>query len=280
MAPRRFAFGEKIASAGVNESLREKPMSGAPALFTPLQIGPVEVANRIAVSPMCQYSATGGSASDWHVQHVMRLSLSGAGLAVLEVTGVTPEGRISPGCLGLYSDANEQALARVIAAMRPWAMPGFKLGIQIGHAGRKGSTPLAWDRGAALTEEKGGWETVGPSAITFSEGVPPPRELSHNEIISLIDAFASSARRAVRAGFDLVEVHAAHGYLIHQFHSPISNKRNDAWGGDEKRRLAFPLAVAEAVRAAVASHIALGARITSTDFLEGGLGVEDAVILA
>ncbi len=255
-------------------------MTGAPALFTPLQIGPIEVPNRIAVSPMCQYSAQDGSASDWHLQHVMRFALSGAGLAVMEATGVNRVGRISPGCLGLYSDENEVALARVVSSVRKFAMPGFKLGIQLCHAGRKGSTPLAWDRGAALTPERGGWETVAPSPISFSDGVPPPRELSHAAILTIIDDFALAAARAVRAGVDLIEVHAAHGYLIHQFHSPLSNKRDDQWGGDEQRRLRFPLAVAEAVRAATPGNVALGARITSTDFVDGALAVEDAVRLA
>lgn len=249
-------------------------------LFTPLKIGPIEVPNRIAISPMCMYMADDGSASDWHIQHVTRFGMSGAGLAVLEATGVEQRGRISPGCLGLYSDANEKAVARVVDIAKRYAMPGFKLGIQISHAGRKGSTPLAWDRGAALTPEKGAWETVAPSAIAFGEGVPAPKELSDAEIRGLIAAFAESAKRAVRAGFDLIELHAAHGYLIHQFHSPVSNQRTDDWGGSEEKRLRFPLAVAEAVRAATPAHVALGARITGTDFIDGGLTVEDAIRLA
>lgn len=255
-------------------------MSDAPALFSPLQIGPIEVPNRIAVSPMCQYSAQDGSASDWHIQHAMRLALSGAGLAVMEATGVNPVGRISPGCLGLYNEDNEQALARVVSAVRKFAMPGFKLGIQLCHSGRKGSTPLPWDRGAALTVERGGWQTLAPSAISFADNAPVPRELTHSEILTIIDDFASAAQRAVRAGMDLIEVHAAHGYLIHQFHSPLSNHRTDQWGGDAARRMRFALAVAEAVRGATPGNVAIGARITGTDFVEGALGVEDAVTLA
>ena len=250
-------------------------------LFTPLQVGPIEIPNRIAISPMCQYSAMDGTASDWHLQHVTRFAMSGAGLAVLEATGVEPIGRISPGCLGLYSDENEKALVPVLAMARKYALPGFKLGIQICHAGRKGSTPLAWDRSSPYQPpERGGWETIGPSPLSFQEGVPPPREMTGEDIARVIAAFAQSAQRAVRAGFDLIEIHAAHGYLIHQFHSPLSNKRNDEWGGDAERRLRFPLAVAEAVRTAVPSHVALGARITSTDFDEAGLNVDDAVRLA
>jgi 2,4-dienoyl-CoA reductase-like NADH-dependent reductase (Old Yellow Enzyme family) len=249
-------------------------------LFTPLKIGPIEVPNRIAISPMCMYSADDGTASDFHIQHLCRFSMSGAGLAVMEATGVNAVGRISPGCLGLYSDENEKALARAVAIAKKYAMPGFRLGIQLSHAGRKGSTPYPWDRGAALTPEKGAWETVAPSAIPFGNDVPAPRELTDAEIRQIIADFAASAKRAVSAGLDLIEIHAAHGYLIHQFHSPLTNKRTDDWGGTLEKRLRFPLAVAEAVRAATPSHIALGARINSTDFNDDGLGVEDAVLLA
>lgn len=251
-----------------------------PTLFTPLEIGPVVASNRIAVSPMCMYSADDGVASDFHIQHLMRLAMSGAGVAVMEATGVTPEGRISPACLGLWSDAHEAALARVVAAARRFGLPDTKLGIQLCHAGRKGSTPLPWNRGAALAPEDGAWETVAPSAIAFGEGAPVPRELTGDDIRRLIDAFAAAASRAARAGFDIIELHAAHGYLLHQFHSPISNRREDEWGGDAERRRRFPLAVAEAIRAATPAHMALGARITGTDFLDGGLTVEDASRLA
>lgn len=253
----------------------------SPALFTPLTIGPIEVPNRIAISPMCQYSATDGTASDWHIQHVTRFAMSGAGTAVMEATGVEPVGRISPGCLGMYSDDNEKAAAHVVEVAKKYALPGFKLGIQLCHAGRKGSTPLAWDRSSPyLPPEKGGWQTVGPSALTFQEGVPPARELSVSEIEDIIAAFGKAAERAVRAGFDIIELHAAHGYLIHQFHSPLSNTREDDWGGDAERRLRFPLACAEAVRAATPRNVAVGARITSTDFDDAGLNVDDAVRLA
>ncbi len=250
-------------------------------LFTPLQIGPIEVPNRIAISPMCMYSAEDGSATDFHIQHLCRFGMSGAGLAVMEATGVDRTGRISPGCLGLYSDENEKALTRVIASAKKYNMPGFKLGIQISHAGRKASTPYPWDRGgAALTPEKGAWQTVAPSAIPFGNDVPAPAELTDAEIRGIIAAFAESAKRAVRAGLDLIELHAAHGYLIHQFQSPLSNTRTDEWGGSADKRLRFPLAVAEAVRAATSRNVALGARINSTDFAEGGLGVEDCVRFA
>ncbi|MDB5532097.1 MAG: NADH:flavin oxidoreductase/NADH oxidase [Hyphomicrobiales bacterium] len=252
------------------------------ALFSPLQIGPVEVPNRIAISPMCMYSAEDGSATDFHLQHALRFAMSGAGLAVLEATAVERRGRISHGCLGLYSDHNEQALARVVAAAKKYALPGFKLGIQLSHAGRKGSTPLSWERvGTVLTPANGAWETVAPSAIPFGEkDWPVPHELSHAEILGLIDAFADATARAARIGFDVIELHGAHGYLVHEFHSPLSNKRTDHWGGDAERRLNFPLAVAEAMRAVTPSHVALGARITGTDFIDNALGVEDAVRLS
>ena len=249
-------------------------------LFTPLRIGPVEVPNRIAISPMCMYSAQDGCASDFHIQHLCRFGMSGAGLAVMEATSVTPEGRISPGCLGLYSDANEAALKRVVNMAKTYNLPGFKLGIQISHAGRKGSTPYPWERGAALTPEKGAWETVAPSAVAFGNDAPSPRELSAGEISMIVEAFAAATARAVRAGLDLIELHAAHGYLAHQFQSPLTNLRNDEWGGTPEKRMRFPLAVAHAMRKATPSHIALGARINSTDFAEGGLDVSDAVALA
>jgi len=268
---------ETVRSGSLQREL--KPMGAA--LFTPLRIGPIETPNRIAISPMCQYSADDGTASDWHIQHVTRFAMSGAGLAVMEATGVEPEGRISPGCLGLYSEANEQALKRVLEIARTYALPGFRIGIQLCHAGRKGSTPLSWDRSSPwLPIERGGWTTLGPSAISFQDGVPPPREMTGDDIARVIAAFGAGAARAVRAGFDVVELHAAHGYLIHQFHSPLSNKRTDEWGGDPERRLRFPLAAAEAVRANTPSHVALGARITSSDFDEAGLTVDDAVRLA
>jgi len=226
------------------------------------------------------YGAEDGCASDFHIQHVMRLAMSGAGLAVMEATAVEPVGRISPLCLGLWSDECEEALARVVAAARRWAPDGARLGVQLCHAGRKGSTPVPWERGGALTAENGAWPVVGPSAIAFGEGAQVPREMSEAEILATIDAFGEAARRAARIGFDVIELHAAHGYLIHQFHSPLSNLRTDAWGGDAERRLRFPLAAAEAVRAATPDHVALGARITSTDFDERGLAVEDACRLA
>ncbi|HWG05913.1 MAG TPA: NADH:flavin oxidoreductase/NADH oxidase [Beijerinckiaceae bacterium] len=252
----------------------------APALFTPLALGPIEVPNRIAVSPMCQYSANDGVASDWHVQHLMTFAMSGAGLVALEATGVERSGRISLRCLGLYSDACEYALGRVLAAARSVALPGTKFALQLAHAGRKGSVHVAWERGKPLTAAEGAWQTLAPSAIPVGEGSPVPEALDEAGIERIIAAFADATRRAVRIGFDAIEMHAAHGYLVHEFHSPISNRRTDAWGGDEERRLHFPCAVADAMRAVTPKHIALGARITGTDFIDGGLTVDDAIVLA
>jgi 2,4-dienoyl-CoA reductase-like NADH-dependent reductase (Old Yellow Enzyme family) len=252
----------------------------ASTLFSPLALGSVTLTNRIAVSPMCQYSANDGVASDWHLQHLMTLAMSGAGLVVVEATGVERHGRISHGCLGLYSDACEYALAKVIAAARSVALPGTKFAIQLSHAGRKGSVHVAWERGKPLTPDDDAWPTIAPSAIAFGEDSPLPIALDEEGIVHTIAAFAEATRRAVRIGFDAIELHAAHGYLVHQFHSPIANRRDDAWGGDAQRRLRFPCAVAEAMRAAAPNHITLGARITGTDFIDGGLTVEDAAVLA
>lgn len=252
----------------------------ASTLFSPLALGPVTVPNRIVVGPMCQYSAHDGVASDWHLQHLMTFAMSGAGLVVLEATGVERRGRISHGCLGLYSDACEYALARVLAAARSVALPGTKFALQLAHAGRKGSVHVAWERGKPLTAADDAWPTVAPSAIPFGEGSPLPIALDEAGIARMIAAFAEATRRAARIGFDAIELHAAHGYLVHEFHSPISNRRDDAWGGDAQRRLRFPCALAEAMRAAAPAHVALGARITGTDFIDGGLDVEDAAVLA
>ena len=248
-------------------------------LFSPLDIGPVRVPNRIAIAPMCQYSANDGCASDWHLYALMNYAMSGAGTVTLEATGVTRDGRISHGCLGLYSDECEYALTRALAAARAVAMPGTKFGIQLCHSGRKGSTQRNWEGSGPLTSETGAWRTRAPSALPYSEKWPVPDELSEAEIEQIIKAFGEATARAARIGFDMVEVHAAHGYLIHQFHSPVSNTRNDAWGGSPEKRLRFALAVADAVSAAAPASMVLGARVTGTDYIEGALTVDDAIQL-
>lgn len=247
-------------------------------LFTPITIGGITLANRIAVSPMCQYSADDGCANDWHLQHLGSLSMSGAGLLIVEMTAVEPEGRITPHCLGLYSDANEAALARVVALCRRWGTA--RLGIQLAHAGRKASAKVPWQGGDPLAASDGAWRTVASSAIPFDAGWPAPQALDEAGLVRIRDGFVAAARRADRLGFDLVELHGAHGYLLHNFISPVSNRRDDAYGGSPENRLRFPLKVAAAVRAVWPRDKALGMRITGSDWIDGALTPDDAAGLA
>ena len=249
-------------------------------LFSPLSLGPITLPNRIAVSPMCQYSASDGSASDWHLQHLMQYAIGRAGMIVLEATGVERAGRISHGCLGLYSDANEAALARVLDPARRIAAPGTAFAIQLAHAGRKASCQVPFMGGRSLPRGEDPWPTVAPSAITFADGWHVPEALDGKGLERVVVAFAQAAERAVRLGFDAIELHAAHGYLLHEFLSPFSNKRGDAYGGNAENRMRLPLEVARAVRAVVPRTIALGARITGSDWADGGLTVDDAVAFA
>jgi 2,4-dienoyl-CoA reductase-like NADH-dependent reductase (Old Yellow Enzyme family) len=219
------------------------------ALFSPIKLADLELENRIVVSPMCQYSADDGSATDWHLGHLAMLANSGAALLVVEATHVERRGRITHGCLGLYSDDNEAALARVIAHCRRAGTA--KLGIQLAHAGRKASSYRPWEGGLGLNKDDDPWETIAPSAIAFGNAWQAPRAMTRDDMDRVRDAFVSSARRAVRLGFDAVELHMAHGYLLHSFMSPIANHRNDEYGGSAAARLRFPLEVARAVRAAV-----------------------------
>lgn len=248
------------------------------ALFSPLTIGPLTFANRIAVSPMCQYSATDGVAADWHLVHLGALANSGAGLVVVEATAVEPIGRITPGDLGLYDDATQEALARVVSYCRRHGQA--RLGIQLGHAGRKASTRRPWDGNVSLGPDEGAWRTIAPSALPFDEGWHVPRAMDEGDITRVRTAFADSARRAVELGFDVIEIHVAHGYLLHEFMSPLSNQRTDGYGGTLEGRMRFPLDLMKAVRDVVPAHIVLGARITGSDFAEGGLLSQDAVVLA
>ena len=220
-----------------------------PHLFSPLDLGPVTLPNRIVVAPMCQYSADDGSATDWHLQHLMQLAISRAGLVMLEATGVTRSGRISQRCLGIYSDENEAAIARVVKAARSVAAPGTRFGIQIAHAGRKASTHVPWEGGKPLGPGEGAWQTVAPSAVPFFEGGPPPAALDEAGLAEVKAAFCQAAERAARAGLEVIELHAAHGYLLHEFVSPLSNHRTDQYGGSLENRMRFPLEVAAAVRA-------------------------------
>ncbi|WP_448956263.1 NADH:flavin oxidoreductase/NADH oxidase [Labrys neptuniae] len=248
------------------------------SLFSPIALGGVTLQNRAVISPMCQYSAEDGSASDWHMVHLGQFALSGAGLLLIEATAVEAVGRITAGCLGLYSDANEAALACVIKVIKNvTAMP---IGIQLAHAGRKGSSHLAWAGGGELLPGEGGWPTVAPSPLPYDSGRSPPQTLDRVGMDRVRDAFVAAARRADRIGLDVIEIHSAHGYLLHQFLSPLTNRREDDYGGSRDARMRFPLEVASAIRAAWPRGKALGARINAADFVEGGATLEDAVAYA
>jgi len=248
------------------------------ALFAPIKLADLELANRIVVSPMCQYSADDGVATDWHLNHLGMLANSGANLVVVEATGIERHGRITHGCLGLYSDDCEAALARVVAHCRRYGTG--KLGIQLAHAGRKASAQRPWEGGKPLAAGEDPWETIAPSAVAFGPNWHVPREMTSADMERVRDAFVAAAKRAVRAGIDAIELHGAHGYLLHSFVSPLSNKRTDGYGGSLAARMRYPLEIAHAVRAAIPRGMPLGARITGTDWVEGGLTPGDAVAFA
>jgi len=248
------------------------------ALIQPIRLRDLVLENRIMVSPMCQYSAVEGSMTDWHFAHLGMLSNSGAALLCFEMTDVEAIGRITPGCSGLYSDANEAALRRIVEFCR--ANGQAKLAIQIAHAGRKASVTAPWLGGKPLRPEEGGWEPVAPSAIPTGEGELVPRALTRGDIKKLVAKFAESVRRADRIGFDAIEIHGAHGYLLHQFLSPLSNRRDDEYGGTLANRMRFPLEVFAAMRAAWPGHKPLGVRVSCTDWAEGGWDIEQTAALA
>ncbi|MBS0536950.1 MAG: NADH:flavin oxidoreductase/NADH oxidase [Proteobacteria bacterium] len=247
------------------------------ALFSPLPLAGVELTNRLVVAPMCQYSADDGAASDWHMMHLGMLANSGAAMVVVEATHVERHGRITHGCMGLYSDGNELALGHVIAAAKTFGTAKF--GVQLAHAGRKASSQRPWEGGTYLRPNEDPWQTIAPSAIPFGEGWHVPREMTEADMDRVRDAFVSSARRALRIGFDEIELHLAHGYLMHSFLSPVSNKRTDQYGGSLANRLRFPLSVVRAVRAVVPKEVPLGARISSVDWRDDGLQADDAVAI-
>jgi len=250
-----------------------------PALFQPLKIGQIELENRIVIAPMCQYSAKDGNASDWHMIHLGHLALSGAALLIVEATAVLEEGRITPTDLGLYSDANEAALARVLAVVR--ANSPIRIGMQLGHAGRKASSRAPWDGGQQIpADDADGWLAVAPSALPHSPGEEPPVALDAAGLARVRDGFASAARRAARLGIEALEIHAAHGYLLHQFLSPLSNQRTDEYGGSLENRMRFPLEVFDAVRAAFPAERPVWARLSATDWVEGGWDLDSSVAFA
>ena len=245
-------------------------------LFEPIAIGAVQLPNRLVVAPMCQYSANDGSATDWHLQHLSQLAYSGAGLVVVEATAVERRGRITHACLGLYSDDNEAALERALHAARRLGGP-TRFGIQLAHAGRKASTRIPWEGGAPLGLSEDPWQTISSSAIPFGDGWHVPQALTAEEIAATVAAFVQAAQRAVRIGFEVIEIHSAHGYLLHEFLSPLVNARTDDYGGPIENRIRLPLAVIRAVRAAVPDKVAVGLRISATDWVEGGWDVAQSI---
>jgi 2,4-dienoyl-CoA reductase-like NADH-dependent reductase (Old Yellow Enzyme family) len=246
-------------------------------LLSPLSLREVTLRNRIAVSPMCQYSAEGGVPTDWHLVHLGSRAVGGAGLVLAEASAVTAEGRISPADTGIWSDEQADAWARVARFV---AEQGAVAGIQLAHAGRKASTDAPWRGGRPLTEGEGGWQPVAPSPLPFAAGYSVPRELDGDDIERVVGAFRDAAWRAERAGFQVVEIHMAHGYLLHQFLSPLSNRRTDEYGGSLDNRMRLPLAVARAVRDAFPVDRPVFARISATDWVPGGWDLEQSVELA
>ncbi len=247
-------------------------------LFSPYSLGSRTLENRIVIAPMCQYSAVEGAATDWHLIHLGQLALSGAGLLTIEATAVSPQGRISPSDLGLWDDATEKALGRVLEGVRAYS--GMPIAIQLAHAGRKASTGVPWSGRGQLSPTEGGWQTQAPSALPWAEDETPPASLDRQGLQEIRKAFVEAARRAHRLGIEVIEIHAAHGYLLHQFLSPLSNVRDDAYGGSLENRLRFPLEVFEAVRAAVPPELPVGIRISATDWVEGGWDIEQSLALA
>jgi NADPH2 dehydrogenase len=245
-------------------------------LFTPARLRELALANRIVVSPMAQYSAVEGGASYWHLQHYGSLSLSGAGLVMLEGTAVEARGRETANCLGLWSIAHEQSLAAVLQACRSFGAP--PLGLQLTHAGRKGSVRPPWEGSASLAEAEGGWSTVAPTALAVDPSHAAPRAMDHAAMSRVRDAFAAATERAARLAIDVLEIQAAHGHLLHQFLSPLANRRTDPFGGSLDNRLRFPLEVISAVRRAWPAERPLGVRLCVSDRAEGGFTIEEAVV--
>jgi 2,4-dienoyl-CoA reductase-like NADH-dependent reductase (Old Yellow Enzyme family) len=248
-------------------------------LFTPFRVGRLDLANRIVIAPMCQYSAKDGCMTDWHLIHLGHLALSGAALLTIEATAVLPEGRITYADVGLYSDESEAAMRRVLDSVRRWS--DIPIAIQLSHAGRKASSEVPWkDGGQILPDDENGWQTLAPSAIAIQPGHVPPLALDRDGLARIRDAFVASAGRAARLGLDAVQIHAAHGYLLHEFLSPLSNQREDEYGGSLENRMRFPLEVFDAVRAAFPAERPVTVRVSGTDWAEGGWTIEETVTFA
>jgi len=247
------------------------------ALYSPYKIGGLTLANRLVLSPMCQYSAIDGFPTDWHRHHYLERALGGAGLVVLEATAVVPEGRISSADLGIWDDAHASALAELVRLVHA---AGAKIGIQLAHAGRKASVVVPWGGNGSLAADKGGWPTVAPSALPFDEHYTTPGALDEDGIARVIQAFSEATKRSLWAGFDVVEIHSAHGYLLHQFLTPFANQRQDGWGGSLENRMRLSLEVAKAVRSAWPEDKALFVRLSATDWKEGGWDLESSITLS
>ena len=271
------ATSRSRAHAGTSEA---DSVASLPPLFRPFSLRDVTFANRVSVTPMCQYIADDGHTAGWHLPHHGRFSLAGVGGACVEASAITRDGRITHGCLGIYLDSHIDGLTKIVSLYHDQNIP---IGIQIGHSGRKGSAAVPRDGAAPLAEfdPSQAWEIIAPSAIAMTEGWPVPRAMEEDEILGMIDAFVAASSRALKAGFDFIEIHGAHGYLVNSFFSPISNHRTDKWGGpDIENRMRFPLSVAEAIRSAIPPSMPLLYRTSAVDGFEGGVTLEDTVILA
>jgi 2,4-dienoyl-CoA reductase-like NADH-dependent reductase (Old Yellow Enzyme family) len=251
----------------------------SPTLFTPFTIRNAELANRIVIAPMCQYSAVDGRMTDWHVIHLGNLALSGAAVLIIEATAVVPEGRISYADVGLWSDETEEAIGRTLETVRRWSQ--MPIAIQLAHAGRKASTEVPWNGGKQLApDHPNGWQTVSASALPYDNGWYTPTALNAEGLARVRDGFVGAARRAARLGIDAVQLHGAHGYLLHQFLSPLSNRRDDEYGGSLENRMRFPLEVFDAVRAAFPTERSVTMRVSGTDWAESGWDIEQTVAFA
>jgi 2,4-dienoyl-CoA reductase-like NADH-dependent reductase (Old Yellow Enzyme family) len=250
-----------------------------PALFTPFRVRNLDLANRIVIAPMCQYSAVDGCMTDWHLIHLGHLALSGAALLTIEATAVVPEGRITWADVGLWNDETEAAMGRTLESIRRWS--DIPIAIQLAHAGRKASTEVPWEGGAQIPPgDPHGWQTEAPSPVPFADGENPPAALDREGLRRVRDAFAASATRAARLGIDAVQLHGAHGYLIHQFLSPLSNRRDDEYGGSLENRMRFPLEIYDAVREVFPADKAVTMRISAADWVEGGWDIEQTIAFA
>ena len=248
-------------------------------LFTPVQVGALGLPNRIVIAPMCQYSAVSGSMTDWHLIHLGNLALSGAALLTVEATAVLPEGRITYGDVGLWNEATEQAIAWALKSIRRWS--DIRIAIQLAHAGRKASTEVPWKGGRQIpSDHANGWQSVAPSAIAYQAGESAPTALDHDGIARVREAFVAAAERAARLGADAVQLHGAHGYLLHQFLSPLSNRRDDEYGGNLENRMRFPLEVFDAVRAVFPANRPVTMRVSGTDWVDGGWDIDQTIAFA